>query len=215
MILPLAALITPGTFDDDLPKLADCDWVIEAVAENLEIKTALLTRVLPHLAPHALLTTNTSGLPISQIASVLPVQIRKRFFGTHFFNPPRYMRLLEVIPTADSIPPPSQHSPHSPICILGKQIVFAHDTPNFIANRIGIAVMFNAANLMLEQGFPSKRSMRSPAPPSAGHALEPFVSPTSSASMSSPTSPPTSPGHHRRQVLLNPRRASQARLARR
>ena len=95
----LARLITAGNFDDDLPKLADCDWVIEAVAENLEIKTALLARVLPHLAAQALLTTNTSGLPISHIAAALP-GLRGRFFGTHFFNPPRYMRLLEVIPTA-------------------------------------------------------------------------------------------------------------------
>jgi 3-hydroxyacyl-CoA dehydrogenase len=147
-----ASLITPGTFDDDLPKLTQCDWVIEAVAENLEIKTALLTRVLPHLAAHALLTTNTSGLPISRIAAAIPAA-RGRFFGTHFFNPPRYMRLLEVIPTADS--DPSAVSAFSAFADLhlGKQVVFAHDTPNFIANRIGIAVMFNAANLMLEQGL--------------------------------------------------------------
>ena len=148
-----AALITPGTFDEDLPKLANCDWIIEAVAENLEIKTSLLTRVLPHLAAHALLTTNTSGLPISKIASALPVQIRERFFGTHFFNPPRYMRLLEVIPTADSDPAIVSAFSAFADLILGKQIVFAHDTPNFIANRIGIAVMFTAANLMLEQGL--------------------------------------------------------------
>ncbi len=147
------ALITPGTFDDDLPKLAGCDWIIEAVAENLEIKTALLTRVLPHLASHALLTTNTSGLPISQIARVLPVQIQGRFFGTHFFNPPRYMRLLELIPTADSDPANVSAFSAFADLFLGKQVVFAHDTPNFIANRIGIAVMFNAANLMLEQGL--------------------------------------------------------------
>ena len=148
-----AALITPGTFEDDLPKLAACDWIIEAVAENLEIKTALLTRILPHLATHALLTTNTSGLPISQIASALPVQIQERFFGTHFFNPPRYMRLLEVISTADSDPTAVSAFSAFADLILGKQVVFAHDTPNFIANRIGIAVMFNAANLMLEQGL--------------------------------------------------------------
>jgi 3-hydroxyacyl-CoA dehydrogenase len=148
-----AALITPGTFDDDLPKLASCDWIIEAVAENLEIKTALLTRVLPHLAAHALLTTNTSGLPISQIASVLPVQVQRKFLGTHFFNPPRYMRLLEVIPTPDSDPAVVSAFSSFADLILGKQVVFAHDTPNFIANRIGIAVMFNAANLMLEQGL--------------------------------------------------------------
>src|ERR1019366_3052350 len=87
-----ASLIPPGTFDNDLPKLASCDWVIEAVAENLEIKTALLARVLPHLAPNALLTTNTSGLPVGHIAQALTSH-RDRFFGAHFFNPPRYMRL--------------------------------------------------------------------------------------------------------------------------
>ncbi|MGA2755409.1 MAG: 3-hydroxyacyl-CoA dehydrogenase/enoyl-CoA hydratase family protein [Terracidiphilus sp.] len=147
-----AALITPGTFDDDLPKLAQCDWIIEAVAENLDIKTALLTRVAPHLAGHAILTTNTSGLPIAHIAAAIPT-IRDRFFGTHFFNPPRYMRLLEVIPTADSDPAAVAAFSAFADLHLGKQVVFAHDTPNFIANRIGIAVMFNAANLMVEQGL--------------------------------------------------------------
>ena len=97
-----AALITPGTFDNDLPKLASCDWVIEAVAENLEIKTALVARVLPHLAPNALLTTNTSGLPVGHIAQALTSH-RDRFFGAHFFNPPRYMRLLEVDEAANHI----------------------------------------------------------------------------------------------------------------
>ncbi|MGD1105541.1 MAG: 3-hydroxyacyl-CoA dehydrogenase/enoyl-CoA hydratase family protein [Terracidiphilus sp.] len=145
-----AALITPGTFDDDLPKLAQCDWIIEAVAENLDIKTALLAGVIPHLAAHALLTTNTSGLPIARIAATIPT-VRGRFFGTHFFNPPRYMRLLEVIHTADSDPAAVAAFSAFADLHLGKQVVFAHDTPNFIANRIGIAVMFNAANLMLEQ----------------------------------------------------------------
>jgi len=148
----LACLITPGDFDHDLPKLSACDWVIEAVAENLEIKTGLLSRVLPHLAAHAILTSNTSGLPIHSIASSL-TDLRNPFFGTHFFNPPRYMRLLEVIPA-----PGTNRETISAFAafadrILGKQVVFAHDTPNFIANRIGIAVMFNAANLMLEQGL--------------------------------------------------------------
>ena len=147
-----AALINPGTFDDDLPNLAQCDWIIEAVAENLEIKSALLTRVLPHLDARALLTTNTSGLPIARIAAAIP-SVRGRFFGTHFFNPPRYMRLLEVIPTADSDPNAVSAFSAFADLHLGKQVVFAHDTPNFIANRIGIAVMFNAANLMLEQGL--------------------------------------------------------------
>jgi 3-hydroxyacyl-CoA dehydrogenase len=147
-----ANLIMPGNFDDDLPKLSNCDWVIEAVAENLEIKTALLARVLPHLTPKALLTTNTSGLPVGRIASALASH-RDRFFGAHFFNPPRYMRLLEVIPTSDTDPALLAAFAAFADRILGKQVVFANDTPNFIANRIGIAVMFTAANLMLEQGL--------------------------------------------------------------
>jgi 3-hydroxyacyl-CoA dehydrogenase len=148
----LAALVTTGDFDTDLPKLADCDWVIEAVAENLEIKTALLERVLPHLKKDAVLTSNTSGLPIAKIGAALSSH-RERFFGTHFFNPPRYMRLLEVIPTAESDPGLVTAFAAFADRLLGKQVVFANDTPNFIANRIGIAVMFNAANLMLEQGL--------------------------------------------------------------
>jgi 3-hydroxyacyl-CoA dehydrogenase len=147
-----AALVTPGNFDDDLPKLANCDWVIEAVAENLAIKTALLSRVVPHLAAHAVLTTNTSGLPIAQIAAGLEGR-RERFFGTHFFNPPRYMQLLEIIPAAETDPKVVAGFAAFADLNLGKQVVFAHDTPNFIANRIGVAVMFNAANLMMEQGL--------------------------------------------------------------
>jgi 3-hydroxyacyl-CoA dehydrogenase len=148
----LSSLIAPGAFDDDLPKLAQCDWIIEAVAENLDIKTALLARVVPYVAAHALLTTNTSGLPIARIAAAIPA-VRSRFFGTHFFNPPRYMRLLEIIPTPDTDPAVVAAFSAFADRILGKQVVFAHDTPNFIANRIGIAVMFSAANLMLEQGL--------------------------------------------------------------
>jgi len=147
-----AALITPGNFDDDLPRLADCDWVVEAVAENLAIKTALLARVVPHLGPRALLTTNTSGLPVGQIAAALPAH-REHFFGAHFFNPPRYMRLVEVIPTPETDPGCVAAFAAFADRILGKEVVFARDTPNFIANRIGVAVMFNAANLMLQQGL--------------------------------------------------------------
>jgi len=148
----LSALITPGNFEDDLPKLAQCDWVVEAVAENLAIKTALLARVVPHLAAHAVLTTNTSGLPVNQIAAGLAAR-RERFFGTHFFNPPRYMRLLEVIPTAETDSAAVAAFAAFADRALGKQVVFANDTPNFIANRIGIAVMFTAATLMLQQGL--------------------------------------------------------------
>ncbi len=148
----LATLITPGNFDDDLPKLAQCDWIVEAVAENLEVKTALLQRVTPHLSAQAVLTTNTSGLPVGKIAAGLKAA-RDRFFGTHFFNPPRYMRLLEIIPTEQSDPAVVSAFAAFADRILGKQIVFANDTPNFIANRIGVAVIFTAATLMLDQGL--------------------------------------------------------------
>lgn len=148
----LAQMITPGDFDRHLPALKDCDWVIEAVAENLEIKTALLARVEPHLAGHAVLTTNTSGLPVRKVGAALGLH-RARFFGAHFFNPPRYMRLLEVIPTEESDAGVVASFAAFADRILGKEVVFANDTPNFIANRIGIAVMFTAANRMLEQGL--------------------------------------------------------------
>jgi 3-hydroxyacyl-CoA dehydrogenase len=148
----LVSMITPGDFDRDLAAIKDCDWVIEAVAENLEIKTALLARVTPHLAKHAILTTNTSGLPVRKIGAALGSH-RDRFFGAHFFNPPRYMRLLEVIPTGETDAAVVVAFAAFADRILGKEVVFANDTPNFIANRIGIAVMFTAANLMLEQGL--------------------------------------------------------------
>jgi 3-hydroxyacyl-CoA dehydrogenase len=148
----LAIMITPGNLEDDLPKLKQCDWVIEAVAENLEIKRTLLDKVVPHLAPQAVLTTNTSGLPIANIAAGLKSH-RDRFFGTHFFNPPRYMQLLEIIPTEQSDPGLVAAFATFADRALGKQVVFANDTPNFIANRIGVAVMFTAASLMLEQGL--------------------------------------------------------------
>jgi 3-hydroxyacyl-CoA dehydrogenase len=152
-----ARFVTPGNFEDDLPKLAACDWVVEAVTENLEIKLALLTRVLPHIGSQAILTTNTSGLPIAHIADSLgeamTPAMRKRWFGTHFFNPPRYMRLLEVIPTADTDPAVVAAFSAFGDRILGKEVVLAHDTPNFIANRIGTSNMFAALTLMQQQGL--------------------------------------------------------------
>jgi len=153
----LARRITPGNFEDDLPRLAQCDWIIEAVTENLSIKRALLTRVLPHLGPQAILTTNTSGLPVGEIAAslgeALTPSARRRWFGTHFFNPPRYMRLLEVIPTPETDPEVVAAFSSFADRILGKQVVVAHDTPNFIANRIGIANMNTALTLALAQGL--------------------------------------------------------------
>src|SRR3984885_10475836 len=94
-----ARLITIGNFDDDLALIADCDWIIEVVAENMEIKRALLNRVLQHRRAESIITSNTSGLPIHEIVEGMPMELRRHWFGTHFFNPPRYMRLLEMIAT--------------------------------------------------------------------------------------------------------------------
>ena len=100
----LPSHIRIGNFEDDLAKLKDCDWVIEAVAENMEIKHSLLSKVAGHLRADAILTTNTSGLPVAKVAEVLPEDLRRRWFGTHFFNPPRYMRLFEMIATPETDP---------------------------------------------------------------------------------------------------------------
>ena len=146
-----AAHVSVGNFEDDLALLADCDWVIEAVTENLGIKQALLERVVPHLKRDAILTTNTSGLPVASIAAKLPEPVRRRWFGTHFFNPPRYMRLVEIIPTPEADPAAIAAVAHFADVLLGKEVVFARDTPNFIANRIGVFIMLESVRLMQEE----------------------------------------------------------------
>ena len=146
-------LIQTGTFENDLALLAPCDWVIEAVVENLAVKQQLLAKVIPHLKPGVILTTNTSGLPVTSIAEALPAPLRRSWFGTHFFNPPRYMRLLEIIPTLDSDPNAVATIADFADRRLGKTVVYAHDTPNFIANRIGVYIMLQAIALMQEQNL--------------------------------------------------------------
>ena len=148
-----ARLIAAGNFDDDLALIADCDWIIEVVAENLDIKRALLERVQKHRRPDSIVTSNTSGLPIHEIVDGMPMELRRHWFGTHFFNPPRYMRLLEMIATPDSDVADMAAVEHFCDLRLGKAIVHAHDTPNFIANRIGTFSMGNAIRLMQEQGL--------------------------------------------------------------
>ena len=148
-----ARLITLGNFDDDLALIGSCDWIIEVVAENLEIKRALLQRVLQFRKPGTITTTNTSGLPIADIAAGLSDELGKHWFGTHFFNPPRYMRLLEVIATPDSDPDDIALVSQFADQRLGKTIVHSRDTPNFIANRIGTFTMGNAIRLMMQQSL--------------------------------------------------------------
>ncbi|MGB8259762.1 MAG: 3-hydroxyacyl-CoA dehydrogenase NAD-binding domain-containing protein, partial [Terracidiphilus sp.] len=148
-----ATLVRIGNFEDDLAKLKECDWVIEAVAENLEIKRSLLARVAEHLHPAAILTTNTSGLPVAHIAEPLPAELRKRWFGTHFFNPPRYMRLFELIATPESDPEAVAAISEFADLKLGKAVVAANDVPSFIANRIGTFAMLNTCRIMGQQGL--------------------------------------------------------------
>ena len=146
----LARLVTVGNFDDDLKRLADVDWIIEAVVENLEIKRSLLKKVEAIRKPGTIVTTNTSGLPVAKIAEGFSDDFRRSWFGTHFFNPPRYMRLLELIPTPDADPSLIATVAHFCDVQLGKGVVFAKDTPNFIGNRIGTFSVLNVMRLMQE-----------------------------------------------------------------
>ncbi|ABF41470.1 3-hydroxyacyl-CoA dehydrogenase [Candidatus Koribacter versatilis Ellin345] len=146
----LAKLVTVGNFEDDLKKLGECDWIIEAVVENLELKRALLKKVEAVRKPGSLITTNTSGLPVSKISEGFSEDFRRNWFGTHFFNPPRYMRLLELIPTPDTDPKAMEAVAHLGDVQLGKGIVHAKDTPNFIGNRIGTFSVLNVIRVMQE-----------------------------------------------------------------
>jgi 3-hydroxyacyl-CoA dehydrogenase len=146
----LPRLVTIGNFDDDLKKLAEVDWIVEAVVENLDIKRALLKKVDAVRKPGTIITTNTSGLPVGKIAEGFSDDFRRSWFGTHFFNPPRYMRLLEIIPTPDSDKASIEAIAHFCDVRLGKGIVYAKDTPNFIGNRIGTFSVLNVIRLMQE-----------------------------------------------------------------
>jgi len=146
----LARLITIGNFDDDLKKLAEVDWIIEAVVENLEIKRTLLRKVEAIRKPGTIVTTNTSGLPVGKIAEGFSEEFRRAWFGTHFFNPPRYMRLLEIIPTPEADAAAIEAVSRFCDVQLGKGVVLAKDTPNFIANRIGTFSVLNVMRLMQE-----------------------------------------------------------------
>ena len=134
----ILGLISTGSFEEDGRNLATADWVIEAIVESLDVKQALLATLAPHLAPGAVVSSNTSGIPLATIAAGLPESLRSRWLGTHFFNPPRYMRLLEVIPTADTDPAVRDRVRDFADRRLGKGVVIAKDSPGFIANRIGV-----------------------------------------------------------------------------
>lgn len=133
-----ARRIVVGGFDADLPRLAACDWIVEAVVERLDVKQQLLERIEPHRGAHAVVSSNTSGIPLARIAEARSAEFRRHWLGTHFFNPPRYVPLLELIPTADTDAAVAGVVRRFADRALGKSVVVARDTPGFIANRIGM-----------------------------------------------------------------------------
>lgn len=148
-----ARRVVLGNFDDDFHRVADVDWVIEAIVENLDIKKQLMQRLEATVRQDTIISTNTSGLPIRAIAEGRSDSFRQRFLGTHFFNPPRYLKLLELIPTSDTDPQVLEQMRWFGQIHLGKGVVIAKDTPNFIANRIGMFVTMLGIKAWTEQGY--------------------------------------------------------------
>lgn len=141
-------LITTGNFEDDLKDIKDVDWIIEVVVENLEIKRSLFEKVEQYRSPETLITSNTSGIPIHLMLEGRGQDFRRYFCGTHFFNPPRYLRLLEIIPTRETDPEVIDFFMHYGALYLGKETVLCKDTPAFIANRIGVYAMMSSMHAM-------------------------------------------------------------------
>ncbi|MBK6408505.1 MAG: 3-hydroxyacyl-CoA dehydrogenase/enoyl-CoA hydratase family protein [Flavobacteriales bacterium] len=148
-----ASRISTGNFDDDLPKIKDCDWIIEVVIERLDIKQQVLANVEKYRTPGTLITTNTSGIPIHAIAEGRSDDFKKHFCGTHFFNPPRYLQLLEIIPGPGTDPAVLSFLEDYGQRVLGKVTVLCKDTPAFIANRIGVFGIMGLFHLVEEMGL--------------------------------------------------------------
>jgi len=146
-------LIEPCTYDKDIEKLNEADIVLEAVAENIKIKHSVYNSITPHLKQSAILTSNTSGIPLADLTKILPDNLKKRFMITHFFNPPRYMRLLELVKGPETDELVYKMLANIGEDILGKGIVHAKDTPNFIGNRIGVHGGNNAIRIAIEMGL--------------------------------------------------------------
>ncbi len=149
-----ATRITTGNFEDDFNKIADCDWIIEVVIERLDIKKQIFEKVDQFRKPGSLVSSNTSGIPISLMAEGRSEDFRRHFCGTHFFNPPRYMRLLEIIPGPDTSPEAVGFLMHYGDLHLGKQTVLCKDTPAFIANRVGVYAIMKVYQLATELKLP-------------------------------------------------------------
>src|SRR5258708_11986703 len=136
-----AQQIEARNYDEHLAQLKDCDVVIEAISERMDWKKSLFEKVAPHIGPDAIFASNTSGLSITELAKSLPAGLRRRFCGIHFFNPPRYMRLVEIIPTPDTDPTILDRLETFLSTTLCKTVIRARDTPNFVANRVGVFSM--------------------------------------------------------------------------
>jgi 3-hydroxyacyl-CoA dehydrogenase len=148
-----ASMVKIGNFEDDLKLLADCDWVCEVVVENLKIKQELFAKVEKVVKPTCIVSTNTSGLPIKDISAKFGAALKKRFLGTHFFNPPRYMKLMEIIPGAETDKEIVAYMIKFSEEVLGKGVVISKDVPNFIGNRIGVYDFSNAGKVMLDMNM--------------------------------------------------------------
>jgi 3-hydroxyacyl-CoA dehydrogenase len=146
-------LITIGNLEDDFQRLAECDWIVEVVVENLKVKQALFQRIDGVRRPGTIVSSNTSGIPLKAMSEGLSADFRRHFLGTHFFNPVRYMHLLEIIPGADTAEEVLNFMADYGERILGKGIVWAKDTPNFVGNRIGVQGMVKAMQLMVADGL--------------------------------------------------------------
>jgi 3-hydroxyacyl-CoA dehydrogenase len=148
-----ATLVSIGNLEDDLDVIKSADWVIEAIIENLKIKQELMSRIDAIRPEHTIISTNTSGIPVTSISEGLSEKFREHFLGTHFFNPPRYLKLLEIIPTHDTLPEVIDAISRFGEYRLGKGIVLCKDTPNFIANRLGFGGGAFALDYILENVY--------------------------------------------------------------
>ncbi|RMF07647.1 MAG: 3-hydroxyacyl-CoA dehydrogenase [Candidatus Neomarinimicrobiota bacterium] len=146
-------LITPCTYDQDVERIGEVDWVLEAVAERLDIKEQVYQTILPHLKSTAILSSNTSGIPLAALTEPLPDEVAERFLITHFFNPPRYMRLLELVKGPTTRPEVYDQIAEFGRTVLGKGIVHAKDTPNFIGNRIGVYGLMVTIQTAIKMGL--------------------------------------------------------------
>jgi len=146
-------LITIGNLEDDFDRISDCDWIVEVVVENLKIKQDLFKRIETKRKPGAVVSSNTSGLPLKAMSKGLNLDFKQHFLGTHFFNPVRYMHLLEIIAGEETLPEVLEFMSDFGERILGKGIVWAKDTPNFVGNRIGVQGIVKSMQLMLEDGL--------------------------------------------------------------